>query len=126
MRETLQAWARGIRRDAHAVFLAARDPRVPWYAKALAILVAGYAFSPLDLIPDFIPVFGYVDDLILVPLGIWAVIKLIPPEVMNECRRVAAQTTRLPVSRLAALVIAIVWLCSIVVAAWLAFAYLTR
>src|SRR5438128_2620458 len=69
----LKAWARAIERDVHAVYLAARDPRTPWYAKALAICVAGYALSPIDLIPDFIPVLGCVDDLVIVPLGILAV-----------------------------------------------------
>jgi uncharacterized membrane protein YkvA (DUF1232 family) len=74
MLDKLKDWARSIKRDAHALYLAARDPRVPWYAKALALCVAGYALSPIDLIPDFIPVLGYLDDLILVPLGIWAVV----------------------------------------------------
>jgi len=77
-------WARTIKRDVHAVYLAARDPRTPWYAKALALCVAGYALSPIDLIPDFIPVLGYLDDAIIVPLGILAVVKMIPPEVMAE------------------------------------------
>jgi uncharacterized membrane protein YkvA (DUF1232 family) len=74
----------------HAIYLAARDPRVPWYAKALAFCVAGYAISALDLIPDFVPVLGYLDDVIVVPLGILAVVKLIPPEVMAEHRALAA------------------------------------
>lgn len=78
MRESLKHWARSIRRDVHAVYLAARDPRTPWYAKALALGVAGYALSPIDLIPDFIPVIGYLDDAVIVPLGIMAVVKLIP------------------------------------------------
>ena len=79
MAGSLKDWARTIKRDTHAVYLSARDPRVPWYAKALALVVAGYALSPIDLIPDFIPVLGYLDDVILVPLGLWAVVKLIPP-----------------------------------------------
>jgi uncharacterized membrane protein YkvA (DUF1232 family) len=62
MLHSLKMWARGLKRDAHAIYLAAHDPRVPWYAKVLAFAVAGYALSPIDLIPDFIPVFGYVDD----------------------------------------------------------------
>ena len=70
---------RSIRREVHAVYLAARDPRTPWYAKALAGAVAAYALSPIDLIPDFIPVLGYLDDVIIVPLGILAVLRLIPP-----------------------------------------------
>src|SRR3979409_2614371 len=68
----LKDWARALKRDVHAIYLAARDPRVPWYAKALAIAVAGYALSPIDLIPDFIPVIGYLDYLVIGPLGIWA------------------------------------------------------
>jgi len=86
MASKLKDWSRTIKRDAHAVYLAARDPRVPWYAKALALCVAGYALSPIDLIPDFIPVLGYLDDVILVPFGIWAVVKLIPAEIMTEHR----------------------------------------
>lgn len=87
MATTLNEWARTIKRDVHALYLAARDPRTPWYAKVLAVCVAGYALSPIDLIPDFIPVVGYLDDAILVPLGILAVVKMIPPEVMAEHRR---------------------------------------
>ena len=87
----LKDWARAIERDVHAIYLAARDPRVPWYAKALALCVAGYALSPIDLIPDFIPVIGYLDDLVIVPLGILAVDgQLIPPEIMAEHRAAAA------------------------------------
>jgi uncharacterized membrane protein YkvA (DUF1232 family) len=72
-----------------AIYLCARDPRTPWYAKALALAVAGYALSPIDFIPDFIPVLGQLDDLILVPLAIWAVIRLVPPEVLAEHRQAA-------------------------------------
>src|ERR1700682_3875895 len=82
----LKDWARAIKRDVHAIYLAARDPRVPWYAKALALCVAGYALSPIDLIPDFIPVLGYLDDLIIIPVGIAIAIRLIATEVMAECR----------------------------------------
>lgn len=110
-------WARKIRRDAHAIYLVARDPRVPWYAKALAFCVAGYALSPIDLIPDFIPVVGYLDDLIIVPLGIVLVVKLISPEVIAEHRSLAAAPGR-PVSRAAAFVIIIVWAVCIVLVGW--------
>jgi len=89
MIERAKQWARLVKRDVHAIYLAARDPRVPWYAKALALCVAGYALSPIDLIPDFIPVLGYLDDLIIVPIGIVAVLKLIPPEIMAEHRAAA-------------------------------------
>jgi uncharacterized membrane protein YkvA (DUF1232 family) len=79
-------WARRIKRDTYALYLAVRDPRTPWYAKAVAACVVAYAFSPIDLIPDFIPVLGYLDDVIIVPLGIALALKLIPPAVMAECR----------------------------------------
>ena len=109
-------WARTIKRDAHAVYLAARDPRTPWYAKALALCVAGYAFSPIDLIPDFIPVLGLLDDVIIVPLGILAVVALIPPGIMAEHRQAAALAATRPVSRAAAAAIVIVWALSLVLA----------
>ena len=80
-------WARTVKRDAHALYLTARDPRVPWYAKGLAVAIAAYAASPIDLIPDFIPVVGYLDDLIIVPLGIALVVKLIPAEIMLSIER---------------------------------------
>lgn len=118
---TLKDWARRIKRDVHALYLASRDPRTPWHAKALALCVAGYALSPIDLIPDFIPVLGYLDDVILVPLGILAVVRMIPPEVMAEHRAAAAQAGERPVSRTAAAVIVCVWCVSIALAAWLAY-----
>jgi uncharacterized membrane protein YkvA (DUF1232 family) len=119
----LKDWARRIKRDAHAVYLAARDPRTPWYAKALALCVAGYALSPIDLIPDFVPLLGYLDDAILLPLGIWAVVKLIPPEVMAEHRAAASRAAERPVSRLAALVVALIWAASIALTAWLGYRF---
>jgi|GEM_PF-1917383 len=76
-----------LRAELRVLRLAAADPRVPWYAKALAAAVAGYALSPVDLIPDFIPVLGWLDDLILVPAGLWLVVKMIPPDVWEDCRR---------------------------------------
>ena len=88
--ERLKDWARAIRRDVIALWLAVRDPRVPWYAKAVAAAVAAYALSPIDLIPDFIPVLGYLDDLLIVPLGIMAAVRLIPTPVMSELREKAA------------------------------------
>ncbi len=84
MLDRLKGWARTIKRDVHALYLTSRDPRVPSYAKALALLVAGYALSPIDLMPDFVPVLGYVDDVIIVPLGVWLVIRMIPPNIMAE------------------------------------------
>jgi len=124
MIEQARQWARVVKRDAHAIYLAARDPRVPWYAKALALCVAGYALSPIDLIPDFVPVLGYLDDVIIVPLGILAVVKLILPEIMAEHRSLAAAAQDRPVSRIAAIVIAVLCAACSVLAAWLCYRFL--
>ena len=108
----LKRWANALKRDSYALYLAARDPRVPWIAKALALIVAGYAFSPIDLIPDFIPVLGYLDDALILPLGILAVVRLIPPDLMAELRATAA--ARLggskPVSRIAGAIVVLIWI----------------
>lgn len=110
-------WARTIKRDVHAVWLAARDSRTPWFAKVLTLAVAAYAISPIDLIPDFIPVIGYLDDLIIVPLGIMLVVRLIPPELMDEHREAASKATERPVSRVAAGVVIAVWIaCAVLLA----------
>ncbi len=106
----LQAWAREIKRDVHALYLAARDPRVPWYAKAVALAVAAYALSPIDLIPDFIPVVGYLDDLIIVPLGIVLAVRLIPADILAEHRATAIEAGKRPTSRTAAVVIVAIWI----------------
>src|SRR4051812_28497190 len=116
-------WACAIRRDAHALYLAARDPRVPWYAKAVAIVVAAYALSPIDLIPDFIPVLGYLDDLIIVPLGVALVVRLIPPEVMEEYRIRASESQGTPVSYAGATAIVLVWIVAVGLGGCLARAY---
>ena len=126
MFERLKRWAKALKRDVHALYLAARDPRVPWPAKAIAILVAGYALSPIDLIPDFIPVLGYLDDLIIVPLGIWIAVRLIPPEVMAEHRATAAASERLPMSKAAAAVIVTTWILLAVAAGWLGWRLISR
>src|SRR5216683_126746 len=123
MADRLKNWARVIKRDVHALYLAGRDPRVPWYAKVLAVAVAGYALSPIDLIPDFIPVLGYLDDVIIVPLGILLVIRLIPPEIMAEHRALAAAAQERPVSRTAAGIIASIWVASAALTGWLAYRY---
>lgn len=83
--------ARQLKQEVYALYLAYRDPRVPWYARLLAAGVVAYAFSPLDLIPDFIPVLGYLDDLVLIPLGVALAIRLLPPAVLAECREEARQ-----------------------------------
>jgi uncharacterized membrane protein YkvA (DUF1232 family) len=119
MFDRLESRARSVKRDAHVLYLAARDPRVPWYTKLLALAVAAYAASPIDLIPDFIPVIGYVDDLIIVLLGIGLVVKLIPPEIMAEHRELAVAAQDRLVSKSAALVIVGLWILAITVAGWL-------
>jgi uncharacterized membrane protein YkvA (DUF1232 family) len=119
----IRQWARQLKRDVHAVYLAARDPRVPWYAKALALFVAGYALSPIDFIPDFIPVLGYLDDVVIVSLGILAVVKLIPADVMAEHRAaVLAQSAR-PDSKTAAVIVLVAWIVLSVLAAWIGWSY---
>ena len=106
------AAAERLRREVYALYLACRDPRVPWYAKALAAGIVAYALSPIDLIPDFIPVLGLLDELVLVPLGVLAVRALIPEPVMAECRMRAEAMLRAgrPVSRLGAALIVAIWL----------------
>jgi len=104
----LKAWARSLKRDVVALWIAARDPRVPWYAKALAGAVAAYALSPIDLIPDFIPVVGYLDDLLIVPAGIWLAVRLIPPALIAEFREEAVRR-ECPTSYAAAAVIGLAW-----------------
>lgn len=110
MFDLLRRWARAIKRDVVALYFAARDPRVPWYAKAVAACVAAYALSPIDLIPDFIPVLGYLDDLIILPLGILLAVRLVPPDVMAELRGEADQRAARPTKRIAAIVIVTAWL----------------
>ena len=106
----IKQWARGIVRDVTALWLAARDPRVPWLAKAVAACVAAYALSPIDLIPDFIPVLGYLDDIVLVPLGIALAIRLVPAALLEEHRqRAAAWLAERPASRAGALAIVVIW-----------------
>ena len=114
----IKDWARIIRRDVVALWLAARDPRVPWLAKAVAAAVAAYALSPIDLIPDFIPVIGYLDDLLLVPLGILLAVRLIPPPVMADLRaRASAQ--RRPTSRAGLVAVVTIWIAAAALTAWL-------
>ena len=126
MLSRIKSWASRLKRDAHAIYLASRDPRVPWYAKALAIAVAGYALSPIDLIPDFIPVIGYIDDLILLPLGIWLVVSLIPPEVMAEYRAKADAAGQRPTSRAGMIAIILLWIAGASMLAWIGYAWWSR
>ena len=122
----LRQWARSVKRDVIALYLASRDPRVPWYAKGLAIVVAGYALSPIDLIPDFIPVLGYLDDVVIVPLGILLVVSLIPAAIMGELREAAATIADRPVNRKAAIIVVGVWVLLAIVAGWAGFAWWQR
>lgn len=110
--EQWKQWARTIKRETYALYLAYKDPRVPWVGRVVAALVVAYAFSPIDLIPDPIPVIGYLDDLVLVPLGVWLALRLIPDEVMVEARAEAAAAIEAgkPVSRAAAVVVVAIWL----------------
>ena len=111
--EEWKRWAGRLKSETHALYLAYRDPRVPWYAKLFAALVVGYAFSPIDLIPDPIPVLGYLDDLILVPLGVALAVRMIPKDVLSESRQKAREMVERgerPVSRTAAAVIVVLWL----------------
>jgi uncharacterized membrane protein YkvA (DUF1232 family) len=112
----LESWARGVKVEVYALYLAYRDPRVSWYARVFAAAVVGYAFSPIDLIPDVVPVLGYLDDLIVVPLGIALAIRMIPPHVLTECREKAREAKDRPVNRVAAVVIVIVWIALAVLA----------
>lgn len=122
----LREWARRIKQDVHALYLASIDPRVPWYAKLLAIAVAGYALSPIDLIPDFIPVLGYLDDVIIVPLGILLAVRLVPPDIMAEHRATAVAAQERPVSRTAGIVIGGIWLAVAGISGWLAYRFFVR
>ena len=114
----MKRWARAIKRDVVALWLAARDPRVPWYAKAVAAAVAAYALSPIDLIPDFVPVLGYLDDLLIVPLGIMLAVKLISEPVMAELR-VRAIEQRRPTSKAGLVAVILIWLAAIGLTMWL-------
>ena len=111
----LKSWARALKRDVVAVWIAARDRRTPMAARVLAALVAGYALSPIDLIPDVIPVLGYVDDLLIVPLGLWLALRMIPAPLLAEFRERAAAQAR-PRSLIAAAVIVALWLGAAAVA----------
>jgi len=121
--EKLKRHAHDLKAETFALYLAARDPRTPWYAKLIVAGIVAYAFSPIDLIPDFVPVFGYLDDLILIPMGIALAIKLVPDSVLAECRTRALETMQdgKARSRDAGAVIVVVWL--VLAAVCIAWAY---
>jgi uncharacterized membrane protein YkvA (DUF1232 family) len=115
MTDFIEKWKRRVKElkvEVYTIYLAYKDPRVPWYARIFTACVVGYAFSPIDLIPDPIPVLGYLDDLVLVPLGIMLAIKLIPPDVLVDCRVQAREVMKQgkPVNRSAAAIIIIIWI----------------
>ncbi len=124
MLERLKTWAAALKRDALVLWFASRDPRAPWYAKWLAVFIVAYALSPIDLIPDFIPIVGYLDEIILLPGAIWLVLKLLPPQVLVDARARAQawlEARRLsPRNWVAAAAIVLLW----VVALWVLWAWL--
>jgi len=124
MWQAVKDWARRIKRDVVALYIAAWDPRTPWYAKGIALAVAAYALSPIDLIPDFIPVLGYLDDLLLLPLGILLAIRLIPPHLMSEFRQAAESRSRPPAHWSVAAVIVAIWIAGIVATTWWVYRWL--
>ncbi len=119
--ERLRRWAGRLKTELHALYLAYGDPRVPTHARVFTIIVVAYAFSPIDLIPDPIPVLGYLDDLVLVPLGIALAVRMIPPEVLAECREKARNNKSKagPKGAAAAVVVVIIWLILAVLAVYL-------
>ena len=120
----LREWARRLKGEIAALWFCARHPRTPLVAKALAAALVAYAFSPIDLVPDFIPVLGYLDELILLPIGIWLVLKLVPRDVLAECRDQATrwleEKHQRPRNYLAATFIVALWLAALVFVSWLA------
>lgn len=117
---TWQERVRDLKRDVVAIAFAVRDPRVPWYAKIVGVCVVAYALSPIDLIPDFVPVLGYLDDLVLVPLGVLLVMRLIPADILAQHRAAAAAIATRPVSRAGAVAVIVVWIvAALLLATWL-------
>jgi uncharacterized membrane protein YkvA (DUF1232 family) len=115
MLEKLKSRARALKNEAFAVYLAAKDPRTPWCARALIYFVVAHTFSPIDLIPDFIPVLGYLDDIIITPGGLWLAVRMIPPEVLEEARaKVATSGLERSVGYVGAGIIIIIWILAII------------
>ena len=120
--QSFKQLAKKLKQETYTVYLASIDYRVPWYTRTIAAIVVAYAFSPIDLIPDFIPVIGYLDDLLIVPLGIWLLLKMIPPHILSECRQKAAVeiADKKPINWVAAGVIIAIWfLLGILAAIWI-------
>ena len=110
MYQKIKQWAKSIKKDILVVWLIAKDKRTPSFIKLLALIIAAYALSPIDLIPDFIPILGYLDDIIIVPLGLLLIIKLTPQNIIDDCRVLAATLVERPVNRWAAGIIILIWL----------------
>lgn len=121
MRSRVSQWAQIVKRDTVCLYLAARDPRTPWYAKVIAASVVAYALSPIDLIPDFIPIVGYLDDILLVPVGLWIAMRMVPDEVIEDCRAQATQVSERPTSTMAALIIVVIWMGTAAAIGWMAY-----
>ena len=115
---TLRRWALQLKQHTLTIYFVARDRRTPWLVRLLALLVAAYALSPVDLIPDFIPVLGYLDDLVLVPLGLALVVQIAPPRVLASARKQAHELAQRPVSRVAGFAIVAAWLAILLVATY--------
>lgn len=124
--DRLRHWARVMKRDVIALWVAARDPRTPPAAKIVAAVVAAYALSPVDLIPDFIPVLGYLDDAILVPLGILLAVRLIPAALFAEFRAEATKIAGRPASPAGLIMIVMLWISASVALLWLAWPDVVR
>ena len=126
MWQTLKEWVKRLRRDTLALWFACRDKRTPWGLRLLGILIVAYALSPIDLIPDFIPIIGYLDDLILLPAGLWILLKLIPDQVLSDCRVKAdewlASGKAKPRSAFGAAIVVLIWT---IIALWLVFLFAT-
>ena len=118
--DRLRGRARRLKSETVALYLACRDPRTPWLAKAVAGAVVAYALCPIDLIPDFVPVLGYLDDVVIVPAGLLLALKLVPPAVMADCRVRAQAIAERPVSRGAAVVVVAIWVAAALLAGYLA------
>lgn len=127
MLDRIKARARALKNETFAIYLAAKDPRTPWYAKALILFVVAHTFSPIDLIPDFIPILGYLDDLVITPGGIWLAVRLIPVEVLAEART-AASTRSLDgaIGRAGAVIVILVWIVVLVAAVYLVLRFTKR
>lgn len=125
--QRVQDWAKALKRQVMVLWFSCRHPQTPLLPKVLAVVVVAYALSPIDLIPDFIPALGYLDDVILLPLGIWLVIRLLPTGVLEECRRQAAERERSqvprPVNLIAGAVIMLIWMAMVILCGHVASTY---